>query len=696
MATVATPKRKKSTVAEQVVTPPSHKVRFYAAPVLLSAFLLFLVQPMLAKAILPWFGGVAGVWIVAMLFFQGMLVVGYGYAYLITRFLTAKLQALCHVGLLFGSLIFMPIAPWKVFPASAAADPSMQILQVLFLSVGLPYFLLSTTGPLIQTWYARAQRVALPYRLFALSNLGSLIALLAYPVVIEPFVTTRHQMVTWSVLYGTFALLATITAAQFWRSRPEAQGGDVKEPKQALAAPSWKDYVLWGALAACGSALLVTVMNHLCQDIAPIPLLWVLPLGTYLLTFILCFDRRGWHKPALLRWVLPLALGAMMYGIFHPNMSGVKVQVLIYLACLFVGCMFCHGELARRKPHHRYLTSFYLMLSLGGALATVAIGLIAPRVSTWQVEFPQVVVACAILGLLTLFPKHWMRHAAMAALVAAFGLLTSGIIHKSSPGDILKTRNFYGTLRVSEEQGTVRGQPIKLRRIYHGRIEHGTEFFGQQLESFPTTYYGAHSGIGLLLSGPRTAWNVGVVGLGAGTLAAYGRPADTFTFYEINPEVARLANSQFSYLPKSQAAVKVVIGDGRLSVQKEPPQKFNLLVVDAFSGDSIPVHLLTREAFQSYFSKLKAGGVVAVHITNQFINLAPPLAAVADDLHKQAVVVVNQDKETLGASIAIWVLITDDVAALPNLPQESWRTLSRLEKYQAWTDDYSYIFRLLQ
>ena len=714
MPPVATQKRRTPPVQAPVVEPPDKKVRIYAAPVLLSAFLLFLVQPMLAKAILPWFGGTASVWIVAMLFFQGMLVVGYGYAYLVNRFLPRKVQPVCHVALLFASLAIMPIAPWRVWHPGAAGDPSFEILRVLFLTVGLPYFLLSTTGPLIQAWYARAERIAFPYRLFALSNLGSLAALLAYPVFIEPFLTTRHQMIAWSVLYGTFVLLAGGTAAQFWRSRPESSTSPAKESKESVAAPARSEYLLWGALAACGSALLVTVMNHLCQNVAPMPLLWVLPLGTYLLTFILCFDRQGWYKPSLLRWVLPVALGTMMLGVFYPeNLPAAMVQIPMYLGCLFAGCMFCHGELARRKPHSRYLTSFYLMISLGGALASVAIGLIAPRVSNWQVEFPQALVSCAILGLLTLFPKHWMQRAALFLLMGVLALLTVGIIRhrdlgtgdvtnaeraygaESKESIVLQARSFYGALTVSEKQESLQGATLSMRTFMHGWISHGTQILGPQLETIPTSYYNVESGAGRVLGSPRNPWNVGVVGLGTGTLAAYGKPGDSFTFFEIDPLVSQIAQSQFSYLKLSQATVKISIGDGRLSLEKEPPQRFNMLVIDAFSGDSIPAHLLTREAFQMYFSKLTANGVIAVHITNRFVDLAPVLAAVSDDLHKQAVVVASGAGGTAGVP-ATWVLITEDSASLP-LPRGTWTTLSRRSRnVEAWTDDYSNIFQLLK
>jgi hypothetical protein len=702
MQVTASPKR---AVARPAVKPrvsqlPQTKsVRLYATPVLLSAFLLFLVQPMLAKAILPRFGGVASVWIVAMLFFQGMLVVGYGYTYLIARFLPSRVQPILHVLLLLGSLLLMPIAPWRTWQAETPGDPSLQILRVLFLSVGLPYFLLSTTGPLIQAWYSRSQRIAFPYRLFALSNLGSLVALLAYPTAVEPFISTRHQMLVWSSLYGVFTVVCTVAAFHFWRSRAEACEASTAP---VTSSPGWREYLRWGALAACGSALLVTVMNHLCQNVAPMPLLWVLPLATYLLTFILSFDRQGWYRPAFLRWLLPPALGFMMFGIFDPNsLPSAKIQIPLYLGCLFIACLFCHGELARRKPHANYLTGFYLMLSLGGAIASIAIGLVAPRISTWQIEFPQTLVACAILALPALYPRHWARQAIGAALIAVLLLMAMGTIRPRKEGIVLQARSFFGALTVAQEDlmRDPRFPPghFTMRVLRHGWIRHGTQFLDPKLSLVPTAYYSAKSGVGMLLHLMPEPKNVAIIGLGSGALAPYAKPTDSFTYYEIDPLMARVANNQFSYLKSAKAPVRVVLGDGRLSLEKEPAQKFNLVVIDAFSGDSIPTHLLTREAFELYFSKLKADGVVAVHITNGYLDLSPVLSAVTDAMHKQAVSVSNGLYETLGAYPSEWVLIASDPAAFSALPQAKLQTLPPLPPgFEVWTDDYSNVLQLLK
>jgi hypothetical protein len=653
---------------------------------------------MLAKAILPWFGGVASVWIVAILFFQGMLVFGYGYAYLLTRFLPGRVQAIGHTALLIGSLALMPIAPWSVWHPGAAGDPPLQILRILFLSVGLSYFLLSTTSPLIQAWYARSQHVVFPYRLFALSNLGSLAALLAYPVVIEPFITTRHQLIVWSWFYGAFVLSCIAAAAHFARPVVESPGSMKPAAKQPLGAPGLKDHLLWLALAGGGSALLLTVTNHLCHNVAPIPLLWVLPLATYLLTFILCFDRQGWYRPAYLRLLLPVALGVMMYRVFYPPaVPDAKTEILIYLACLFAGCMFCHGELAHRKPHGGHLTSYYLMIALGGAAASVVIVLVLPHVSSWQVEFPETLVSVGILALFALYPRHWVQRTAMVALAGILVLLAAGVIREPRKGVILQARSFYGALSVTEGSEMFEDPRYTMRTLYHGAIQHGTQFQNPGLAMTPTSYYGPKSGVGFLLTNRRNRWDVGVIGLGSGTLAAYGRPLDTFKFYEIDPLIFRVAQDQFSYLKSSPAIVKTIIGDGRLSLEKESANQFNLLAIDAFSGDFVPTHLLTREAFEMYFSKLKADGVIAVHVSNQYINLQPVLASVTAALNKRAVLVQGNMNDTSAALYSEWVLIANDPAAFERVPQPSRQELSQVSPaFEVWTDDYSNVLQLLK
>jgi hypothetical protein len=685
-------------------SPPSATKgwRLYAAPILFSAFLLFLVQPMLAKAILPWFGGVASVWIVAMLFFQGVLLLGYAYSYLVVRFLPARVQPLCHLALLLASLLLMPVDPWRFWLGNSPGDPSIQILRLLSVTVGVPYFLLSSTGPLLQSWYSNSHRVAFPYWLFALSNLGSLIALFAYPLAIEPFVTTHHQILTWSALYFVFAFLCGGAAVSFL-GRPSPMGlTAVESHAQSGAVPKPGDYLAWLGLAACGSALLVTVMNHLCQNVAPIPLLWVLPMATYLLTFILCFDRRGWYRPTLMRWLLPPALLIMMFGVFYPtDLPGAEFVIALYLAGLFVACMFTHGELARRKPHATYLTSFYLMLAAGGAVASLFIGLLAPHVADWQVEFPETLLFCGLLALMVLYPRVRATRGAGAILLASLVLFAAGLVHpvwmKNVPNKVvLRARSFYSVLSVADTF-PFEIQSLPLRVLRHAWTLHGSQVRAERYENLPGSYYAPKSAPGLLLTRRSANWNVAVIGLGAGTLAAYGRPGDAFTFYEIDPLIARVANDQFTYLKKSKASLRIVIGDGRLSMQRAAPAEFNLLVVDAFSNDSIPMHLLTREAFDLYFSRLRPEGVIAIHISNRFVDLSPLLSSMTAAMGKQAIFVHSEKNSSTGALDADWVLIANSRDGFKALPSSVQIPLAPpTVAIDPWTDDYSNLIQLLR
>jgi hypothetical protein len=660
----------------------------YASTILVSAFLLFMVQPILAKVILPWFGGVASVWAVAILFFQGMLLLGYTYAYLSVRYLPQWAQSILHMMLLGGSILVMPVAPWRVWQPGTDGDPAIQILKVLLLSAGLPYFLLSTTGPLVQAWFAQSQRVAFPYRLFAVSNIGSLAALLAYPSIIEPFSSTRQQLGVWSMAYGAFALLCCGSAAHFWRYGKSAHHEADAELAPAQA-PHWRDYANWTLLAFCGSALLMTVTNHLCQNVFPMPLLWILPLAVYLLTFILCFDRSGWYRPVYMRWLLPPVLVFVMDRVLDPGTVSQPVEeVCLLLVSLFVCCLFCHGELAHRKPSARHLTSFYLTVALGGSLGSIAVGLVAPRVSTWPVEFPEALVLCGLLALPALYASGWTRRTIQIALLGALALFASGLFHPFREEVIVLARNFYGSLSVRQVNIS--------RAMLSGNTRHGMQIMLSQYQNVPTTYYGPQSGVGMVLSARTSPWRVGVVGLGAGTLAAYGKPGDSFKFYEINPLVAQLANSEFTYLRSSSAPVDIAIGDGRLLLNREASGQFHLLAIDAFSGDSIPTHLLTFEAFKLYFRVMKPGGILAVHITNAFLDLKPVLAKAASELKVPAVWVHSERGDTLGADPSDWVLMSADSGALTELTQSKGTPLVSSASFHLWTDDYDHLLQLLK
>jgi len=673
----------------------------YAFTILLSAFLLFQVQPIIAKMILPWFGGSAAVWTLCMLFFQLLLVAGYLYSHWVVR-LSARAQSIVHIALLALGVAALPILPDAGWKPVGESDPSFRILGLLGAAVGLPYFLLATTSPLVQAWYARARRGAMPYRLYALSNFGSMLALLSYPFVVEPWLPTRWQALGWS---GAFVVFAAACGLAAWQARalpPEIPASEDDAPPER---PRRASYALWAALAASASILLLAFTSHLSQNVAPIPFLWVLPLALYLLSFILCFEGRGWYQRKIF---LPLA-AAGFAGVcitLQREYYNSRLWLLIplYCAALFFACMVCHGELARRKPHPRHLTAFYVAIAVGGALGGLFVGLVAPRVFPDLYELPVGLFLAAALVVLALeldrdgfpSPRAWRAAVGGAALFAAVLAGALGWIYTDLAGDArVRARNFYAALRVSD-YGTGADE---TRTLTHGTITHGKQFRDPARRDWRTTYYGETSGIGRAIEARRAAGpvRIGVIGLGAGTLAAYGRPGDAVRIYEINPQVIELARNEFTYLADSPAKVQVVLGDARLSLEREPPQAFDVLAVDAFSSDSIPVHLLTAEAFALYFRHLKPGGILAVHISNRFLDLKPVVKAAAAALGKTARIVEDDSNDARGTYGTTWVLVADSpeaFAAAPLAgavePLESERTI------RLWTDDYSDLYGILK
>ena len=668
-----------------------------AFTIFLSAFLLFQIQPMIAKMILPWFGGSAAVWITAMLFFQTALLGGYLYAHWLVRKLAPKGQAVVHAVLLGLSLLLLPVMPSPAGKPSGSEDPVPLILGLLVASVGLPYFLLSTTSPLIQAWYARKHRTALPYRLFALSNLASLLGLLAYPFLVEPNVTLRQQSLGWSGAYGVFVLFGG--AAAFAGSRTAAPedypGPDAGAPAAGSRPPRVREQLLWMLLAACASTLLLSVTNHLTQNVASIPFLWVLPLGIYLVTFILTFDLEGLYHRKTWIWLLAMALAGMSYGLATWNSrTPLPLVIPAFCAGLFIACMFCHGELVMRKPAVRYLTSFYLMLSLGGALGGLLVGLAAPRLLPGYFELPLALMACALLMLAVIEYRRW-RFTTIAGLAAAIAVLFAAATFFSSYTESTRAmaRNFYGGLRVAEYEAGTRDE---ARTMVHGTVIHGKQFTRPERSKERIAYYSPESGVGLALKSlRRTPLRVGVIGLGAGSLAAYAERGDVFRFYEINPLVETLARAEFTYLASSRGRTEVVLGDGRLSLEREPDQHYDLLAVDAFSGDSIPVHLLTTQALELYFRHLKPGGILALHVTNTHLDLPPVVETLRRALGKHAVMITNERDEDREVYAATWALVSSRPLT-PPLIEEAAEDLPYRPELRAWTDDYNNLFQILR
>jgi SAM-dependent methyltransferase len=682
-------------------TTATRPMLLFGVTIFLSAALLFEVQPLIAKAILPWFGGSAAVWTTCMLFFQVTLLAGYAYAHALTRLAPSR-QAAVHLVLLGLSLLSLPIVPATWWKPTGAEDPLLRILGLLAMTIGLPYLVLSASSPLLQAWYSRLSGGAVPYRFFALSNAGSLIALLSYPVLVEPALTGHVQAWSWSAGYAVFAVLCATIA---WRAR-RAPPLSAEPLDCGALRPSPGSYAIWIGLPACASALLLAVTSHLSQNVAAIPLLWILPLSIYLLSFILCFESDRWYRRPVFLPLFAVALCAMAYAQTEGT-AIVEIRVLIplFLAGLFVCCMVCHGEVARRKPAPRYATSFYLAIATGGALGGIFVGVIAPRVFNALYDLQIALAACA-LGAVAVFapdlPRQNPRARVTWGLAALLSLVMIGYLawdtSDTLSDTVLLARNFYGALRVTDFEAA---PPVpEYRELDHGTIDHGEQFLEPKLRRLPTTYYAPSTGLGLALRTlqPTTAhMRVGVIGLGAGTTAAWGRKGDDYRIYEINPIVETIARDQFTYLADSRAQIDVVTGDARLSLEREPAQRFDLIAVDAFSGDSIPVHLLTREAMGLYWRHLKPDGVLAVHVSNQYLDLAPVVELEADAFDKTARQVENDEDDATQAFSADWVLVTSrpDFFNRPLL-RNAAALIAVPHGLRIWTDDYSNLWQILR
>ena len=669
----------------------------FAATIFGSAFLLFLVQPIVAKQILPWFGGSAAVWTTCLVFFQTTLLLGYLYADVLVRRLAPRAQVRLHVALLVLSLVLLPIVPGAFWKPAGDENPIWLILGLLGATIGLQYFLLSTTSPLVQAWFARGYPGRNPYRLFALSNLASMLALLGYPFLVEPWIATRLQAWVWSGGYVAFAVLAAIAARSSLRGNlPVAAPADRLDEASREPAPTLARQVLWCTLAAVASILLLAVSNHITTNVASVPLLWIVPLSLYLLTFILCFDGRGWYKRDIILAMLSAALGVMAWTLADASLAHeLQIQIGVFCVGLFLACMFCHGELVRLKPAPRYLTRFYLMVSLGGALGATVVGIIAPLVLPADFELGGALVLCALLLLWQVRrePAVYGVLALTAVCVTIGGAIWGAVEFYDSV--IVARRNFYGVLRV-QESGT---KEDRRRTLIHGNIMHGKQYLQRDLATRATSYYAEDSGIGRLIESmhPRKdPIKVGVIGLGTGTIAAYGSKGDVYRFYDINPEVIEIAQREFTYLGRSDASIELPLGDARLKLEREAPQGFDVLAIDAFSSDAIPVHLITREAVEIYLKHMKPDGVIAFHVTNRYLDLVPVVEGIAHELGLHVVWITDVGADPL-ANASSWVLVAKDPDRLnvARLTEKSQAIVPRRD-WRVWTDDFNNIVQVLK
>jgi hypothetical protein len=667
----------------------------FAAAILISAFLLFQIQPIVAKAILAWFGGSPAVWTTCMLFFQVVLLGGYAYAHLISR-LGARRRAGVHLGILALTFFWVPITVDPAWKPDGGYDPAFRILGLLATSIGAPYFALSATAPLLQSWAASVAAERHPYRLYALSNAGSLAALLTYPVLVEPWLSTGEQLRIWSLLYILYGALA-VAAAYLYATRDGAPS--IAQSVEPSEPPGVAHVTLWAALPACASVLLLAVTNRLCQEVAVIPFLWVLPLALYLLSFIFCFDSERFYDRRVFLPALAL-LSFAPYATFYEPSLALATVISFHAAYLFVACVVCHGELVRLRPPPERLTLFYLVVSLGGAAGGVFVGLAAPRLFRYVFELHLGVATCVALvplAELARSPTDFSacRRTWLAWLAASLAIAALYALHawKLAVSTQLAARNFYGTLRVldrNDEAGRLR------RYLLHGATIHGFQFIGAPGEA--TAYYAPLTGVGRLLSEFRAGLprRIGAVGLGIGTIAAYVGPADTLRFFEINPLVMDLAETQFGFLYHCKASGDVTIADGRRALELSGGDPYDVLVLDAFSSDAIPVHLLTAEAFQLYAARLAEGGVMAVHATNRTLNLVPVIAGGAKAIGFEGVLVTNPAPPGSSAYPAEWVMLAKDGAPLHRAFADGAALGEAAPRPIRWRDDYSNLISILK
>ena len=671
------------------------------------ACLLFLVQPLIARFILPWFGGGPAVWTTCMLFFQVLLLGGYAYAHFSISRLTPRRQVITHLCLLALAAALLPITPGDQWKPTDGTNAAGHILLLLLACLGLPYLVLSATGPLLQAWFSKTNPGVSPYRLYALSNIGSLLALLAYPFVLEPQLSRQAQANWWSLGLSLYVLLASWCGYKVWQSA----GADTKSTivNDGEEAPSTTRKLLWFALPACGVMLLLAITNKLCQDIAVVPFLWVLPLSLYLLSFIISFDSPRWYHRGFWLPLLVFFLVTVTYNLHaaesHPSITPLAT---IYLSTIFVACMVCHGEVFRLRPSASRLTSYYLSISAGGAFGGLFVALVAPVIFPDYFELHLALFLTAALTIIVLRqdPAAPLRKGiANLAWVLPFlalaglGYALSNIATNSLNGAVSVTRGFYGVLKVTE---TDKHDPARHHlTLQHGATIHGLQYLSAERRTDPTSYYTSTSGVGRLLRTykPAGGRRVGAVGLGSGTLAAWGRPGDTFRFYEINDDVARLATNTFTYLKDSKAKTELVMGDARLSMEREPDQKYDVIILDAFSSDAIPVHLLTLEAFAHYQRHLKPDGVIVVHVSNRYLDLHPVVYRIAEKIGMPAVTVDDTDSsyEDDGFYGSDWILMTRNAGLLqqPLLRDATKPPVEFSARVLPWTDERSDLLRIL-
>jgi hypothetical protein len=690
----------------------------FALTIFLSAFLLFQVQPLIGKYILPWFGGSPGVWTTCMLLFQVLLLGGYAYAHFATTRLSQRVQGWLHLTLLLISVCTLPIVPSDAWKPSGEESPAWHILLLLVNTIGIPYFLLSTTGPLVQSWFAQTFPGRSPFRLYALSNVGSLLALLSYPFIVEPSLKLGTQAAVWSIAYIAFAMLCG------WNAVRMIQGARLVAPAVAVAtavahsaadAVSRGTKILWLLLACTASIMLLATTSQICQQVAVTPFLWIVPLAIYLISFILTFDAPRWYRRDVFGPLLAISAAAAWYVVDNGPAFSHNTQLVVYNLALFAVCMVCHGELVRFKPAPSQLTLFYLLISVGGALGGAFTALVAPRIFTGFVEYQIGLGAACVLLLVCLdrdekCPLYRCRPLwAWSGLACGCMMLCTALGKQALASDatqITAARNFYGVLRIVNREHPAVGPQVAM---VHGRIVHGVQCLAEGERRRATAYFGPDSGFGVAMrlhplrkaTGDNArGLRVGIVGLGAGAMSVYGRAGDYIRYYEINPDVVRLAKEHFSFLSDCPAKTDIVLGDARVCLERElreGSQQFDVLCFDAFSGDAIPMHLLTRECFRTYLGHLAPGGLLVVHISNNNVDLAPVVRGLAAEAGLEVRSVGSGDDLSKAVQRSDWLILTKNQRFLNDADAKAcFRAIPSQREPIVWTDDFGSLHQVLK
>jgi len=674
---------------------PSNR-SLYGFAIFLSAFLLFLVEPMAAKQLLPALGGSSAVWLTCLVFFQLTLLLGYLYAHWLTRRPFNRRQQLLYLALLIIAIVLLA-AQKLIRPdlSQGSVHPVTTIFVDLALTIGLPFLLLGSTSPLLQIWLFRSKGGSVPYRLFALSNAGSLLALLVYPTLVEPYLTLRLQRLLWAAGFMVYAVLCAILSRQVPATAP-ATSHEIAETDSPSTSSTTR--WLWFLLPMAAAMQLSAVTSHITSNIAAIPLLWILPLAVYLITFILAFEFPRLYRRSIVVRLLVVMLASLGYAISKMDTSlPIGLAILFFLFECFIACLFCHAEAHALRPRRPSETTlFYLLVAAGGVTGTFFIGIASPLIFAANYDLAITFFITALLAVAITWSDGWGQRLLWSTASVLLLVLNFALHAAYAQQSLLITRNFYGSLRVKQAISPG-GQPMRM--LLNGTIQHGNQIFSPALNQTPTTYYAKDSGVGLALANccANRSRNIGVVGLGAGTLAAYGNPDDQIRFYEINPHVQPIARNLFTYIRDSPARITIVEGDARASLAQETPQHFDVLVVDAFSGDAIPLHLLTTEATRLYQKHLVPGGILAFHVSNQYLDLAPEVAQLAASAHMQARLFDTPSVDSRGEFRSLWVLVTSSPAffTVPEVAATA-TPITPVPGLRVWTDDYSSLLPIFQ